>query len=315
MNKKAIYWILGLSVAFLIFCGLAIGIGLLASDSLDLEGGFSGSNAIALIKVEGVIQPGDPPPGVFSSATGAFSDRIVKQLKRANDDDNVKAVVLRVNSPGGGVVASDEIYAQVVAMDKPVLVSMGTLAASGGYYISAPATEIWANRHTLTGSIGVITQFVNFEEFMEEYGIDSDVIKTGTNKDTGSPFRALRSDEKEIWQSIIDDSYDVFVQIIVDGRKLDEATVRELADGRVYTGNQALNLGLVDHLGNLDDVINRAAELVGIEGTPRIIEYDQNQSIFGPSLGALKPHSPAEVLQELLHLNASPTPMYLYTGQ
>jgi len=316
MSKKTGYWIGGITLALLLICALSFGFGTLIAGSLNRDSGLTGGESVALIRVEGVIQAGKPPGDLFgSSAAGAYSDTIVEHLKQANENNNIKAVILRINSPGGGVVASDEIYEQVAAMDKPVLVSMGTMAASGGYYISAPATEIWANRHTLTGSIGVIIQFVNLEGLLEEYGIEADVVKSGNNKDTGSLFRAMTENEKEIWQAIIDESYDVFVQIIVTGRGLDEEAVRQLADGRVYTGQQAFDLGLVDNLGNLGDVIDRAAELADIEGEPNIIEYGQPPSLFGGLLDGLKQPSPAEELQDLLHVNTGPIPLYLYTGQ
>ncbi len=315
MNKKNLFWILGIGLALLLVCAASVGFGLLFADSLS-TGNMSFGDAVALIRVDGIIVAGEPPQDLFgNSAGGAYSNLIVRRLKMADEDPQVKAVVLRVESPGGGVVASDEIYEQMTAMTKPTLISMGTLAASGGYYISAPATEIWANRHTLTGSLGVIIQFPNIEGFMEEYGIDVETVKSGGNKDSGSFFRDLTTEERQIWQEIIDEAYDVFVQIIAEGRQLDEATVRELADGRVYTGQQALELGLIDNLGNLQDVIDRAAELGGIDGEPRIIDYRRPTSGLSGLLGALRRPGPVEELQQLLHLNTGPTPMYLYTGE
>jgi len=314
MNRKIVYWIIGISLVLFLFCAATLTLGFLISGGL--SNGLALGDAVALIKVEGIIQSGDPPTDLFGTPqTGAYSAKIVSQLKQANDDSNVKTIVLRVDSPGGGVVASDEIYEQILALDKPVLISMGTLAASGGYYISAPADEIWANRHTLTGSIGVIIQFVNLEELFEEYGVEATVLKSGVNKDTGSLFRAMTPEEQAIWQTIIDESYDTFVNIIATGRDLDQEAVRDLADGRVYTGQQALELGLIDNLGNLDDVIDRAAELGGIEGKPRIIRYDQSPSLFGGTMGQLKQPSPVEQLKQLLHLNTGPIPMYLYIGE
>jgi protease-4 len=316
MKKKTWLWILGISLGVLTIGVGIICFGLLIVRSLGADGGLAGGDAVAVIRVEGIIQAGKPPTDVFGgTASGAYSDQIIERLKRANENPDVKAVVLRVNSPGGGVVASDEIYEQVAAMDKPLLVSMGTLAASGGYYISAPATEIWANRHTLTGSIGAIVQFISIEGLLDEYGVEAEVIKSGLNKDTGSLFREMTEEEKAIWQAIVDQSYDIFVQIIVEGRGLSEERVRQLADGRVYSGQQALELGLVDKLGNLDDVIDRAAELGGIEGEPRIIEYDQQRSLFGGLFGTLDQPSPVEELRAIFHLNTGPMPMYLYTSQ
>jgi len=313
--KKSTIWAGVILLVLLVFCGLSVGFGLLAYNLMNGDASFSTGDAVAVIYVEGVIQAGDPPVDVFGApAQGAYSNLVVRQLKSANSNDRVKAVVLRIDSPGGGVVASDEIYEQVAAMDKPVVVSMGTLAASGGYYISAPTDEIWANRHTFTGSIGVIMQFVNIEGFMEEYGLEANVIKSGANKDSGSMFRAMTAEEEAMWQEIINESYDVFVQIVADGRHIDEETVRQLADGRVYTGQQALELGLVDELGNLPAVIDRAAELGGIDGEPAIIDYKQDAPLLGGLFGQLAGPSPVEELRQMLHLQTSPSLMYLYTG-
>jgi len=313
--KKKLFWIIGISIVFLFVCGLSIGFGVLVSRMPGDGPAFATTDSVALIRVEGEIVSGDPPSDVFgTTASGAYSNRIVRQLRQANDNPRIKAVVLRVDSPGGGVVASDEIYRQVKEMTKPVVVSMGTLAASGGYYFSAPADEIWANRHTLTGSIGVIIQFVNIEGFMEKDGVGATTIKSGVNKDTGSVYRTPTGDKIAIWQGIIDEAYGIFVQIVAEGRGLDEATVRELADGRVYTGQQAQELGLVDKLGNLKDAINRAGELGGIEGEPNVIDYRQPAPLLPGLFGALQQPSPVEELQELLHLNTSPSLMYLYAG-
>lgn len=315
MNRKNIIWTIIIGLLLVVVCGVAFVMGAAFSDGLSLGDTIATGEGVALIKVQGIIQAGEPPVDFLGTTqTGAYSDRIVRLLKRANTDVDVKAVVLRVDSPGGGVVASDEIYEQVLAMEKPVLISMGTLAASGGYYISAPADEIWANRHTLTGSIGVIIQFVNMEDFLDQFGVDATVVKSGLNKDTGSLFRQMTEAEKTIWQAIIDESYDTFVNIIVEGRSLDEETVRTLADGRVYTGQQALEAGLIDQLGNLQDVINRAAELGGIDGEPRIIKYDQPSSFFSSVLESANQPTPVEQARELLNLNAGPIPMYIYSA-
>jgi len=315
MNKK-ILWTIIIFFALLLFCGLSVGFGVLAFKTMNGQPAFfSTTDSVALIRVEGVIQGGDPPSDVFGNASeGAYSNHIVRNLRRAEDDPHIKAVVLRVDSPGGGVVASDEIYEQMKAMTKPVVVSMGTMAASGGYYISAPADEIWANRHTLTGSIGVIIQFVNIEGFMEKYGIGATTIKSGVNKDAGSLYRQPTPEEIAIWQSIVDEAYGVFVQIVAEGRGLDEETVRKLADGRVYTGQQALDLHLVDHLGNLKDAINRAGELGGLGANPPVIDFRNPAPLLPGLFSALQKPSPLEELQTILHIDASPSLMYLYTG-
>jgi protease-4 len=199
-------------------------------------------------------------------------------------------------------------------MNKPIIAGMGSLAASGGYYISAPTQEIWASPHTLTCSIGVISQFINVEDFAEEYGITTITIKSGKFKDTGNPFREFTAEDEALWQAIIDEVYDEFVQVVVEGRNMSEEAVREVADGRICTGKQAQEIGLVDNLGYLPDMIDRAAELGGIEGEPRLIEYRERGGFF-ESLGASfgRP-SPVEELTELLNFHSGSPLMYLYTG-
>lgn len=310
MKEGKRWWIvLGLVVV------LAIGacVGLAALVPLALSGKIESGEAVAIVRVEGVILSGSPPVSPFSSTAGAYSDQIVEYLKQAQEDRSVKAIVLRVNSPGGSVVASDEIYQQMLKVDKPIVVSMGELAASGGYYISAPADLIMANPATLTGSIGVITQVPNLEELMQKIGVEVVVIKSGAHKDEGSPFREMTEEEKAIWQTIIDEAYGQFVSIVAKGRELPEEKVRELADGRVYTGQQALALGLVDELGNLPEAIDRAAELGGIKGKPRLVEYRRPLSFFESFFGSLvSPFHPPLDLARLLDLAGRPSLQYLY---
>lgn len=213
---------------------------------------------IGVIEVTGVI---------------AVSKDIIDQLIDFRDDNGVKAIVLRIDSPGGGVGPSQEIYAEVrkaVAV-KPVVVSMGAVAASGGYYIAAPARRILANPGSLTGSIGVIMEFTNFQELLQKIGLRSDVIKSGEHKDIGSPIRPMTDSDRKILQAMIDDVHAQFIDAVADGRKMEPDTVRSLADGRIFTGRQALAAGLVDELGNLQDAIDVAAELAGIEGEPKVV--------------------------------------------
>lgn len=313
MNRRTLYWIGGIVLALALVCGACVGLGVLAGGTGG-GGGLAFGDAVAIVRVEGVIVSGDAVPSPFTTTSGelAYSGRVVRHLKQANEDEAVKAVVLRVDSPGGGVVASDEIYRQVLKMTKPVVVSMGDLAASGGYYISAPTDEIWANPNTLTGSIGTISQFINIEGFLEEYGIEATVITSGDYKDTGSLFRSMTAEERELWQAIIDGAYQDFVSIVAEGRGMSEAEVRDLADGRVYSGRQAQEIGLVDRLGNLPEVIERAAELGGIEGEPRLIEYSEPPTFFEALFGAVQRPTPVEEVQALLHLQAGPNLMYLY---
>ncbi len=201
------------------------------------------------------------------------SEKIIEQIDDFKEDNSVKAIVLRVNSPGGGVSPSQEIYDEVraAAAVKPVVVSMGSVAASGGYYIAVPAQRILANPGTITGSIGVIMQFTNVEELLGKVGLKSQVVKSGLHKDIGSPVRPMSTADREILQSLIDDVYAQFVQAVAESRQMDPDKVRQLADGRIFTGRQALQAGLVDELGGYRDAIRVAAELAGIEGTPKVV--------------------------------------------
>ncbi len=310
-TKQRFLWMAlgGGLVLILAFVGCA---GMFAVGATIIGGDMALQPAVAIVRVEGVILSGEAPQDPFSTSTVAYSGTVVDHLKWAEADASVKAVVLRVNSPGGSVVASDEIYQQIMAMTKPVVASMGELAASGGYYVSAPTDEIFANPNTLTGSIGVISQFIHFGELLKEYGVEVTTIKTGQFKDQGSSFRSMSQEDIAIWQSIVDDAYEEFVQIVAEGREISLERVKELADGRVYSGEQAQALGLVDQLGNLPAAIQRAAELGGIEGEPRIVEYERPFSLFGGLLGLARPANPLAEVMALLDRGNRPALQYLY---
>jgi protease-4 len=203
----------------------------------------------------------------------ADSRQVIEQLHDFRDNENIKAIVLRVDSPGGGVGPSQEIHDEVKAVDaqKPVVVSMGSVAASGGYYIAAPAREIVANPGTITGSIGVVMEFTNFQELLDKIGLSSVVVKSGEYKDIGSPAREMTSKEREILQNLIDDVHSQFVQSVAKGRNLNEEDVRQLADGRIFSGRRAMEMGLVDRMGNLRVAIKLAAELSGVDGEPNVV--------------------------------------------
>ncbi|MDY0190374.1 MAG: signal peptide peptidase SppA [Desulfuromonas sp.] len=201
------------------------------------------------------------------------SRSIIDDLQDFSENDSIKAIVLRVNSPGGGVGPSQEIHDEIdkIVKIKPVIVSMGSVAASGGYYVSAPATEIYANPGTITGSIGVIMEFTNVLQLMDKIGLKSSVVKSGIHKDIGSAMRDMTPEERQLLQSLIDDVYSQFVEAVSSGRHLPEDEVRQLADGRIFTGRQALKLGLVDKLGGLQAAIAAAAQRVGIKGKPTVV--------------------------------------------
>lgn len=306
MNRNVILWIGGVLLLLLVGCGV-----LFASVGRMSEGLQEAS--VALVRVEGVILPGEGGGGnPLTGAGGAYSTTIVDQLKQAEENELVKAIVMVVDSPGGSVFASDEIALQVADMEKPVLSAMGSMAASGGYYISAPTDEIWASPHTLTCSIGVIIELINYDELAAEYGVEAVVYKSGANKDMGNPFRDPSEEEAQIWQAMINEAYDAFVAIVASGRDLADARVREIADGRVCTGKQALELQLVDNLGYLPDVIKRAGELGGIEGDPPTIEYQQEPSLWELLTSVAARPSLVGEIRELLESRSGATLMYLY---
>jgi protease IV len=241
---------------------LGIGIGLLFLVNLlfpDLD--LSMEDRVALIRVEGVI--------LDSQAT-------ITDLKRFAENPYVKAIVLRIDSPGGGVVPSQEIFDAVQRVrnknNKAVVASMGTVAASGGYYIAAATDRIIANPGTLTGSIGVIMETANVEGLLKKIGVEGIVVKSGKFKDVGSPLRKMTDEEQALLQSVMDDVHKQFIDAVAEGRAMEVDTVQALADGRIFTGRQAKEAKLVDELGNLDDAIQLAADIAGIEGEPKVVE-------------------------------------------
>ena len=256
MTKKTIIIGAGIFVFLsLLFIGcIFIAKALMGSD----ERRFVEKPGVGLVEVKGMILD---------------SRETVRQLRHFLKKDDVKAVVLRVDSPGGVVAPSQEIYEEVkkFAAKKKIIVSMGSLAASGGYYISAPATLIYANPGTITASIGVIIKLSNIESLMDKIGIKSTVIKTGKFKDSGSPMRELTPEDRAMFQSVIDSTHNQFVKAVAAGRKLPEDEVRRIADGRVLSGEQALEIKLVDRLGTLQDAIEEAGRLAGIKGEPEVI--------------------------------------------
>jgi protease-4 len=247
---------------------------------------------IAIIYVEGVIIGGRGQSNLLMEQGG--TDQVIKQIHEARDDESVKAVVLRINSPGGSAAASQELGEEIKKLrtdndengrkGKIVVTSMGDVAASGGYWLAACTDKIYANPTTMTGSIGVYMPYANWEELYKKIGISQEKIKSGPHKDIMSPERQMTSEERGIIQVMVDDIYNQFVEVVAQGRKMDTAQVRKLADGRIYTGNQAKQLGLVDELGNMYDAIDEAAKLSGISGKVEIKEYGKQspwQMLFG----------------------------------
>ena len=201
------------------------------------------------------------------------SEDAIRSLKQFGETKGIKAVVVRVDSPGGGVAPTQEIFEEIgkLKKKKPVIASLGGVAASGGYYIASACDQVVANPGTLTGSIGVIMELGNVEDLLKKLGLKGYSIKSAPHKDIGSPLRPLSSEEKDILQSLVDNVHGQFVSAVAKGRRMSEEKIRELADGRVYSGEQAKGLGLVDVLGNMEDAIDLAARRGGIKGVPQVI--------------------------------------------
>ncbi|HKU52139.1 MAG TPA: signal peptide peptidase SppA [Nitrospira sp.] len=247
---RKLFWLFGMGLGGLILINLFF-------PDLDL----SSDDRIALIRVEGVILD---------------SQTTIGELKRFSENPSVKAIVIRIDSPGGGVVPSQEIYDAVKRIrnknNKAVIASMGSVAASGGYYIAAATDRIVANPGTLTGSIGVIMETANVEGLLQKIGVEGVIIKSGKYKDVGSPLRKMSADERGLLQAVMDDVHKQFIEAVAEGRSLELRAAQALADGRVFTGRQAKEAKLVDELGDLEDAIQLAAEVVGIEGEPKVVE-------------------------------------------
>lgn len=216
--------------------------------------------------------------------------KLLDDLAEVRKDPQYVAVVLRINSGGGSAAASQEIHralSKVREAGKPVVVSMGDIAASGAFYAAVAADEIFANPSTITGSIGVLAQYLDASELADRYGVKIETIKTGAFKDIGNPTESLTDEQRALIQSVVDDSLDQFVAAVAEGRGLDEGFVRGVADGRILTGNQALELGLIDAFGGLEEAIARAWELAGQEGEPRVARFEERRPWFARYLGFL----------------------------
>ena len=217
------------------------------------QGGLWFGEKVGVVEIKGMISESRP---------------ILKQLDCYRQDSRIKAIVLRINSPGGAVGPSQEILREVekLRQEKKIVASLGTLAASGGYYVACAAHLIMANPGTATGSIGVVMQFANVEQLGKKLGLDIYALKAGRYKDVGSPFRPMTPEEKAYLQKLLDNIYQQFLRDVARNRKIPLEKMRRLAEGRIYTGGEAKNLGLVDEFGNLPDAIEKAGRLAGIKG-------------------------------------------------
>jgi protease IV len=290
-GRRSLLWgLVGTVLMFAMFFLVALLITVLLTGE---EGITDGGAKIGVIAIDGVI-------------SSDLSENTVRQLTKYGDDAAIKAIILRIDSPGGGVASSQEIYEEVRRVrsgGKLVVASLGSVAASGGYYVACVADRIFANAGTVTGSIGVIVQLANAEELLRKVGVEATVITSGPFKDSGNPTRTLRPEERQVFQSLVDDVYQQFVAAVAQGRNLPVDQVRQAADGRIYTGRQAKDLRLVDELGSLHDAIAYAASTVGIVGKPKLVQEGKERFwwlrfLFEslPSSSAWGPFSKAEAV-------------------
>lgn len=270
-------------IAILFFLSTCLGIWIVLSQSSGKKETKSSmnisKNKIAVVRIYGPIRTSMNSSDLFSRD----ADRIVKRLKKLNEQPSVKAVILRINSPGGTVASTQEIYSEVLKLRKNgkfVVASLSDVAASGGYYIAAAADKIVANPGTLTGSIGVILELGNFSELMKKIGVKIETIKSGKHKDIGNFSRAMTDEERTLLQDLINDAYEQFLSAVISGRKLEEQEARKLADGRIFTGMQAKAAGLVDILGGIDEAVEEAKKLANLKNDVKIITDDDQWEKF-----------------------------------
>lgn len=259
-------------------------------------GGLGFGPRVAIVELEGIILD---------------VEDIVRDLKSHRDNPLVRAVVVRINSPGGVVGPTQELFRAVQRLreaGKPVVASLGAVAASGGYYVAVAADSIYANPGTLTGSIGVIMQMANLENLMKKVGVDYVVIKSGQFKDVGNVSRPMTPEERRVLQALLDDVHRQFIDAVAEGRKLDRGRVVQFADGRVFSGAQAKTLAMVDELGGLEEAINGAAKLAGLELPPRVILPRKRFSVMDLLRSQL---GLARAVSLMPTLPAFKTPLYL----
>jgi protease-4 len=314
-NRSALWALLGVLVGFSLPIVACIGITLFLSiglaglgnpttpspiSAVHTSGPLDGP-AVAIIEITGPIVSGRVSP--LASTDSAAAADIMDQIQQAALDSDVRAIILYVNSPGGGVVPSDEIYTALQQLRIPIIVQMGDVVASGAYYLSMAADHLIANPNTLTGSIGVVSTFPDAHELLEKVGVEMNVITAGEVKDFGSPYREMSPAEQAYWEELINEVYLEFIEIVAEGRGFDEETAGSIADGRVYSGRRALELGLVDAVGYQRDAIDKAVELAGITGEPRVIRYQKFStlsSLLGETISSLPTGLPPDLLQRAL---------------
>ena len=294
-NQK---WLLAI---FLAFCVLAAGIiftavavAIFSPSDFKLAGSFG--DRVGIVEINGVINE---------------SQSVLRQIKTFREDESVRAIVVRVNSPGGGVAPSQEIYAGLLKFkelaEKPVVASMGSVAASGGYYITCAADSILASPGSLTGSIGVLLEFPDLHEVLKKVGIGFEVIKSAEHKDIGSPFRRITEKEREILQEMVDDVFDQFVEVVSSERELSLDSVLAVADGRIFSGRQACNFGLIDRTGGFQDAIDTAGRMCGLGEDPKTVRVRKKRPSWLDLI-----NDTATRLQDPASAMSSPRLLYLF---
>lgn len=261
-------------------------------------GGSAGSSSkvqapanVALINIYGVISD-EASGGPFSSGTGANANQLIDTIQRVRENDGIKAILIRINSPGGTAAASQAVYEELMRTRKEtdikIIASLGDVAASGGYYVASAAHHIVANPSSVTGSIGVIVRTQNVSSLLDKVGVRTTTIQSGPLKDILSPFRDTKPEERKILQGVVDESYQQFLDAIVAGRDLSMAQLQPLADGRIFTGTQAHEQNLVDSLGNYYDALKTTAKLANIPGEPKVRDFGKSNFFegFGPFLSS-----------------------------
>src|SRR5256712_6618186 len=264
MRNRMLIWLLLGGGAFVLLAVIVIAIALTVGSQESAD--FPFSDRIQVVDVEGELLESRP---------------ILEQLKRYEDSNSIKAILLNIDSPGGGVAVSQEIYAEIKRLrekkDKTIIAYLSSTGASGAYYVACAANKIVANPGTIVGSIGVIAEWVNYADLLEWAKVKDVVFKTGEFKDTGSPSRPLTDNERKYFQGLIDDMYVQFLEAVSAGRKLDLQEVRSIADGRVFTGRDAKERKLIDEIGNFQDAVDLTAKMAGISGKPRLIRLTRQR--------------------------------------
>jgi protease-4 len=286
-------WFWGIFISLIVIAIVFLGISFLylakitsVSDRYYEQTG-SGSGKIAVVNLDFTI---------------LSSESIVRQFNKFRDDKSIKAIILKVNTPGGGVAASQEMY-EIIRKTrdkgKPVIVSISSLGASGGYYAACGGSIIIADPGSLVGSIGVIMNLMNFKELAEKIGVSETIIKSGELKDAGNPFRDINEKDKEYFQDIVNDSYDQFLEVVSRERKMDKEKLKEYANGRVFTGRQAKDIGLIDSLGTFEDAVRIAAGMAGIDGEPALVRERERLSLTERILDGFSNNELKSIKEEL----------------